>query len=67
MKVAVFSTKSYDREFLEATNKSYKHEIAYFEPQLNNETSLLASGFKAIYVFVNDILDAEILKTIKEG
>jgi D-lactate dehydrogenase len=66
MKVAVFSTKSYDREFLEVANTSYNHELVFFEPQLNNETSLLASGFKGVCVFVNDVLDGEVLKSIKE-
>ena len=67
MKVAVFGTKSYDREFLEAVNKSYNHELVFFEPQLNNKTSVLASGFKGVCVFVNDILDEEILKAVKQG
>ncbi len=67
MKVAVFSTKSYDREFLEAGNKFYNHELVFFEPPLNRETSVLASGFKAVCVFVNDILDGYVLKVIKEG
>jgi D-lactate dehydrogenase len=38
MKVAVFSTKNYDREFLEAANTS-RHELRFFEPQLNIETA----------------------------
>jgi D-lactate dehydrogenase len=67
MKVAVFNTKSYDRDFLEAGNKSYNHELVFFEPHLNSETSLLASGFKGVCVFINDILDGEVLKAIKEG
>ena len=67
MKAAVFSTKSYDREFLQAANKSYNHELIFFEPQLNKETALLASGFKGVCVFVHDILDARVLKILKTG
>jgi len=67
MKVAVFGTKSYDREFLGAANKYYNHELVFFEPQLNNKTSVLASGFKGVCVFVNDILDGDILKAVKQG
>lgn len=58
MKVAVFSTKSYDRRFLEAANASHNHELVFFEPRLNQETSLLASGFPGVCAFVNDRLDA---------
>ena len=42
MKVAVFSTKKYDREFLEAANAG-RHELRFFEPQLNLETASLAA------------------------
>jgi hypothetical protein len=35
MKVAVFSTKLYDRQFLEASN--HQHELVFFEPQLNQD------------------------------
>ncbi|MBW4665780.1 MAG: hypothetical protein KME01_16565 [Chroococcus sp. CMT-3BRIN-NPC107] len=42
MKVAVFSTKSYDRTFLEAANKQSNHELVFLEPRLTNETCVLA-------------------------
>ena len=37
MKVAVFSAKNYDREFLAAVNNS-RHELLFFEPHLNEAT-----------------------------
>ena len=64
MKVAVFSTKSYDRRFLAAANQAEKHELVFFEPPLTPETAVLASGFPAVCVFVNDRLDAIALKTL---
>lgn len=64
MKVAVFSTKSYDRTFLEAANETYQHDLVFFEPRLNQETSVLAAGFPAICIFVNDSLDATTLATL---
>jgi D-lactate dehydrogenase len=66
MKVAVFSTKSYDRAFLEAANADRTHELVFFEPRLNLETSVLAAGFPAACVFVNDLLDAKTLKAIAQ-
>ena len=67
MKVAVFSTKPYDRKFFEAGNKLYNHELVFFDPPLNRETSVLASGFRGVCAFVNDIVDDEVLKSLKEG
>ncbi len=66
MKVAVFSTKSYDRKFLEAANAEKAHELIFFEPRLNLETSVLAAGFPAACVFVNDQLDAKTLAAIAQ-
>jgi D-lactate dehydrogenase len=66
MRVAVFSTKSYDRKFLQAANSSYGHDLVFFEPHLTRETCGLASGFEAVCVFVNDLLDADVLKALSE-
>ena len=40
MRVAIFSTKNYDRVFLEAANATYGHELVFFEPRLTEETTL---------------------------
>lgn len=64
MKVAVFSTKSYDRQFLEAANANYEHELVFFEPKLDRDTAMLAAGFSAVCVFVNDELDAKTLEIL---
>lgn len=53
MKIAVFSAKSYDREFLGVANHS-RHELLFLEPHLNEQTAGLAAGFDAACVFVND-------------
>lgn len=68
MKVAVFSTKSYDREFLAAANEKFGHELVFLEPRISLETSVLAAGFPAICIFVNDFLDGTTLNAIaKQG
>lgn len=66
MKVAVFSTKPYDRQFLEAANTDYGHDLRFFEPRLNHETSTLAAGYAAVCVFVNDQLDASVLTELAQ-
>jgi D-lactate dehydrogenase len=60
MKVAVFSAKNYDREFLSAANAT-RHEIHFFEPHLNEETVELADDFGAVCVFVNDRMNAAVI------
>jgi D-lactate dehydrogenase len=60
MKVAVFSARQYDREFLTAANAS-RHELHFLEPHLNEETAALAEGFSAVCVFVNDRVDASVI------
>jgi D-lactate dehydrogenase len=64
VKVAVFSTKKYDREFLSAANDSH-HELRFFEPYLNEETVGLAAGFGAVCVFVNDRVNAAVIATLR--
>ena len=67
MRVAVFSTKAYDRSFLDQANVHFKHELTYLEPRLTVETCGLATGFPAVCAFVNDMLDAAVLERLHAG
>jgi D-lactate dehydrogenase len=67
MRVAVFSTKAYDRRFLSAANEAHGHELTFLEPRLSLETAALASGFPAVCAFVNDDLSAPVLRALAEG
>jgi D-lactate dehydrogenase len=64
MKVAVFSTKPYDRRFLTAANQEHKHDLTFFEPRLTPETAVLAADFPAICAFINDQLQEPTLRAI---
>lgn len=61
MKVAVFSTKTYDRDFLELANSTGKHQITYLEASLKESTTRLTEGFNAVCVFVNDELNSFVI------
>jgi D-lactate dehydrogenase len=63
MKVAVFSAKKYDIQSLTAANGS-RHELQFFEPHLNEQTTGLAAGFGAVCVFVNDRVDRVVLEKL---
>jgi len=67
MRVAVFHTKSYDQQFLSASNAKHGHDLVFFEPRLSAKTAKLAEGFKAVCIFINDILDAETLQILQAG
>ncbi|MEV4479139.1 2-hydroxyacid dehydrogenase [Micromonospora coxensis] len=64
MRVAVFSTKPYDRDFLTAANADGRHELALLEPRLSVETATLARGADAVCAFVNDDLGAPVLEQL---
>jgi D-lactate dehydrogenase len=70
MKIAVFSTRSYDREFLSAaaeatTSFSTAFNFFYYDVHLRPETLHLAKGYDAVFCFVNDQLDRTALETLK--
>jgi D-lactate dehydrogenase len=64
MKVAVFSTRPYDRTFLEAANQNYHHELVFFETRLSADTAKLAAGFPAVCAFIHDQLDEPTLNAL---
>ncbi|MCX5494246.1 2-hydroxyacid dehydrogenase [Kaistia dalseonensis] len=67
MRVAVFNTKPYDRQFLNEANVAFGHELVFFEPRLDETTAPLAHGFAGVCVFVNDVVDAAVLAVLQAG
>jgi D-lactate dehydrogenase len=67
MKTAVFSTKAYDRQFLQPAAAAAGHDLTFFEPRMTAETAVLARGYPAICSFVNDALSADIAAKLAEG
>lgn len=64
MKMAIFSTKGYDKESFVMMNQRFGHELTFFTPNLSKETALLAHGFPVVCAFVNDDLSAEVLEDL---
>lgn len=61
LKVAVFSSKHYDREHLELANENFGFELEYYEHKLSCKTAVTAKGFDAVCIFVNDEADKKAL------
>ena len=64
MKVAFFDTKPYDRPGFDHHAAGTGLEIKYFETHLNEDTVSLAAGFDAVCVFVNDIVNANVVEKL---
>ena len=64
MRVAVFSTRPYDRIFLDAANAALRHELRYLDARLDRSTVAAAAGAEAVCAFVNDVLDADVLAAL---
>lgn len=64
MKIAFFSTQSFDKEFLSAANQQHGYELVFLETNLTLQTVTLAQGFIVVSCFVTDKLDAEILRIL---
>src|SRR5690554_3973020 len=66
MKVAFYSSKSYDQEFFEKENKRFGYSLRFFETRLDTHTVKLAKNFDAICVFVNDKIDNKTLQKMQK-
>jgi D-lactate dehydrogenase len=66
MKVAIFSTKLYDREYFNRFAEEYGHQLTFFENRLDAQSAQLAGGFEAICAFVNDQLSRDVLTILAQ-
>ncbi|KAL4786330.1 hypothetical protein BJX76DRAFT_124001 [Aspergillus varians] len=67
LKLAVFSTKSYDKTYLDTVltaNHPDLCTITYHPFPLSLETAPLAADHTAVCAFVNDVLDAPVLRAL---
>lgn len=67
MKIAFFDTKPYDKEIFEQVNSNYGYEIKYFKNHLSPESALMATGYEAVCIFVNDLVTEEVIKQLYNG
>lgn len=67
MRVAVFSTRAYDRQFLARANTAGRHQLLFYESRLDGDSAAVADGALAVCAFVNDRLDAAVLQRLHAG
>lgn len=66
MKIAFFSTKSYDRTHFESAVEASGHDITFFEDALTLYTATLVTGYDAVCIFVNNPMDKPLIEKISE-
>jgi D-lactate dehydrogenase len=67
MKIAMFSTKSYDQEYFEKHSNDHNYSFSYFETSLNKDTANLTIGFDIVCVFVNDKIDKDTIEILSRN
>lgn len=65
MKVLFYSTKKFEKPFLEAANRQH-FELVYKTAPLSAETVQMAEGFDAVSIFTSDDASAPVLTQLKE-
>ena len=66
MKIAFFDTHSYDKQSFTISNENYKYKIDFKDYKLNENTAMTAKGYDVVCVFVNDVVNEQVIKTLKE-
>jgi D-lactate dehydrogenase len=67
MRIAVFSTKSYDQEYFEKYAQNNEYNFSFFETPLNKDTANLTIGFDIVCVFVNDNVDLSTIEILSKN
>ncbi len=65
-KIAFFDAKPYDIDSFNELNAKYNFSIKYFRFHLTPDNIVLAQGYDAIVVFVNDTINAEMILELKK-
>lgn len=67
MKIMLFDTHSFEKDYFCEANKTFNHELNFFESRLTEKSAILAKGYPCICAFTNDHLDEKVLKTLSEN
>ncbi|GLR09271.1 2-hydroxyacid dehydrogenase [Mixta theicola] len=64
MKLAVYSTKQYDKKYLDNVNHRFGFDIEYFDFLLTERTAINAVNCEAVCIFVNDDASRPVLEIL---
>lgn len=66
MKVLIFSSHSYEKNYFEEINKDFGHQLQFIDSHLTPQTAFIVRGFDCVCAFVNDLLNLETISILKE-
>ncbi|UAB72484.1 2-hydroxyacid dehydrogenase [Vibrio sp. SCSIO 43132] len=66
LKIAFFSSKSYDERSFNQENERYSYQFEFHDFRLTEQTARLASGCDVVCAFVNDDLSAPVLQQLAD-
>ena len=61
MKIAFFDTKPYDIHWFDGICREHGHEVKFFDYKLSEDTAILARGYDAVCIFVNDTANSAVI------
>lgn len=67
MKLAIYSTKQYDKKYLEQVNRDYGYELDFYDFLLSEKTAKTAHGCDGVCIFVNDDGSRPVLEELKKA
>jgi D-lactate dehydrogenase len=62
--IAVFNTKDYDEQYLNAANQQLQFSLSFFSEPLTLKNARLAEGAEVVCAFVNDPLSREVIHSL---
>lgn len=66
MKLAVYSTKQYDKKYLQHVNEDFGFDLEFFDFLLTEKTAKTAHGCEGVCIFVNDDASRPVLEELKK-
>lgn len=66
MKLAVYSTKQYDKKYLQHVNEEFGFELEFFDFPLTERTAKTAHGCEGVCIFVNDDGSRPVLEELQK-
>jgi len=67
IKIAFFDAKPYDVESFESVLKDTNFKITFYKNHLTPETVSLTQGFQAVCVFVNDVVNKDVIDALERN
>ncbi len=67
MKIAIFDSHKFERQYFELANQKFNHELNFFNFRLTDETVKMATSFPCVCCFVNDKLTKHNIERLYDG